>query len=114
MEPLPKNGPEGGVELEPELVSLQVKYMLSESWLKDKHPCLSFFQSIHKRQWVSEEKADDNQGHESDDTDHQDVQFEDHPEESEHESEHSCHVLMTWTLILQSSADLSAPEVMGH
>ena len=32
--------------------------MLSELWLKDKHPCL-FFVKVHKR-WESEEKADGN------------------------------------------------------
>ena len=50
--------------------------MLSESWLKDKNPCLVF---VKERQ------------RESDDSDRQDVHVEDSPEESEHESEHSCH-----------------------
>ena len=35
--------------------------MLSESWLKDKHPCLVFCRSIRRRQRVSKEKADDDQ-----------------------------------------------------
>ena len=62
--------------------------VLSESWLKDKHPCLVSVKA-HMRQRESEEKADDDQ--ESDNSDRQDVQVEDSPEESEQESEHSCH-----------------------
>ena len=52
---------------------------------------LSFCQNTHKRQRESEENADDDQGLESDDSDRQDVQVEDSPEVSEHESEQSCH-----------------------
>ena len=63
--------------------------MLSELWLKDKHPCLVL--ASHNRQREFERKAGDDQDQESDDSDCQDVQVEDIPEESEHESEHSCH-----------------------
>ena len=61
--------------------------MLSESWMKDKHPCLVFVK-VHTRQRESEEKADDDQDQESDDSDRQDVQVEDSPEESEHVMSH--------------------------
>ena len=37
---------------------------------------------------MSEEKADDDEDQESDDSDRQDIQFENDPEEAEHESEH--------------------------
>ena len=49
---------------------------------------LSFSQSTHRRQRVSEKKANDDQDQESDDSDSQDIQVEDSPEESEHESKH--------------------------
>ena len=50
---------------------------------------LSFYQSTHKRQREFEEKADDDQDQELGDSDRQDIQVEDSPKESEHESEHS-------------------------
>ena len=89
--------------------------MLIESWLKDKHPCL-VCQSTHKRQRKSEENAGVDQDQESDDSDCQDVQVEDSPEKSEHESGHSCHdpSHMISTLSPQIFGDLSAPEVVSH
>ena len=76
----------------------------------------SFCQITHKRQWESKEKADDDQDQESDDSDRQDVQVEDSPEESEHESEVSCydpsHMMSTWSPPI--FGDLLAPEVMSH
>ena len=54
--------------------------MLSDSWLKDMHPCLVFVIVHIKRQRKSEEKASDDQDQESDD---QDVQVVDIPEESD-------------------------------
>ena len=83
---------------------------MSESWLKDKHPCLVFVGSTYKRQRESGEKADYDQDQESDDSDLQNVQVEDSPEESEHESEHSCHDPSCMMPIL--SPHLSAPEVV--
>ena len=65
--------------------------MLSVSWLKDKHPCLVFCISTRRRQRGSKEKAEDDQDQVSEYSDHQDVWVGGSPEESEHESEHSCH-----------------------
>ena len=56
---------------------------------------LSFCQSTHKRQRETEEKADDDQDQESDDFDHQDVQVEDNPEESEHSCHYPSHLMST-------------------
>ena len=81
---------------------------LSESWLKDKHPCLGFVKgSLRRRSMIDQE---------SDDADRQDVQFEDSPEESKHESEHSCHDSshMMSTLSPQFFGDLLVPEVVRH
>ena len=77
--------------------------MLSESWLKDRHPC---FVKVHIRD--KRESEEDDQDQESDDSDRQDVQDED---ESEHESEHSCH---DPSITYDVNIDLSAPEVVGH
>ena len=72
--------------------------------------------SLLSLQRESEEKADDDQDQESDNSDRQDVQVEDSPEESEPESEHSCHDpshIMS-TLSHRIYGDLSAPEVVSH
>ena len=88
--------------------------VLSESWLKDKHPCLVFVKvqirgngSLRRRSMIDQE---------SDDSDRQDVQVEDSPEESEHESEHSCHdpSHMMSALSPQIFGDLLVPEVVRH
>ena len=73
---------------------------------------LSLYQSTHKRQRESEEKADDDQDQESDDSDRQDVQVEDSLEESEHSCHDPSHVMST--LCPQMFGDLSAPEVVSH
>ena len=88
--------------------------MLSESWLKDKHPSLVFVKVNITEKGSLREKADDDQ--ESDDSDRQDVEVEDSPEESKHESEHSCHdpLYIMSTLSPQNFGDLSAPEVVSH
>ena len=77
---------------------------------------LNFCQNTHKRQRESEEKADDDHNQESDNSDCQDVQVEYIPEESEHESEHSCRdpSYMMSILRRQSFGDLLAPEVVSH
>ena len=88
--------------------------MLSESWLKDKHPCLVFAKVHITDKGSLKEKADDDQ--ESDDSDRQNVEVEDSPEESEHESEHSCYdaLYIMSTLSPQNFGDLSPPEVVSH
>ena len=52
---------------------------------------LSFCPNTHKGQWESEKVADNDQKEESEDCNRQDVLVVDSPEESECESEHSCH-----------------------
>ena len=87
--------------------------MLSESWLKDKHPCLVFVKVHIRDKGRLRSRLMMFQDQESDDSDHQDIQVEDSPKESEHESEHSYHDQshMMSTLSPQNFGYLSAPEV---
>ena len=86
--------------------------MLSESWLKDKHPCLVSVKvhirdegSLRRRLMMIKTK---NQY----DADCQDVQVGDSPEESEHSYHDPSHVMST--LSPQIFGGHSAPEEVSH
>ena len=79
--------------------------MLSESWLKGKHPCLVFVR-VHIETKGVEEKADDDQDQESGDSDRQEVQGEDSPAQK--------NLNMNWTCNDPSHmiSTLSAPNFL--